>query len=151
VNAPDAPLLVDHAGFYLRPEGRHWLTGAVPQADGPCDPEDFEPDLGLFEEVIWPRLYARAPGFAAVKVLRAWAGHYDFNRFDRNAVVGLWPGRANLYVLTGFSGHGLQQAPAMGRGLAELVTAGRYETLDLSVLGPDRMAEGAPLLEKAVV
>ena len=148
---PDAPLLVDHTGFYLRPEGPYWITATVPQADGPCAPDDFEPDHAQFEEVVWPRLYARAPGFAAVKVLRAWAGHYDYNRLDQNAIVGRWPGRDGLYVLTGFSGHGLQQAPAMGRGIAELILAGAYATLDLSELGPERLARNAPVLEKAVV
>lgn len=148
---PQAPLTVDHTGFYLRPEGEHWITATVPDDDGPCAPDDFEPDLAQFEELVWPRLYARAPGFAAVKVQRAWAGHYDFNRLDANALVGRWPGWRNLYALTGFSGHGLQQAPAMGRGMAELLTAGRFETLDLSELGPVRLHTGARVLEKAVV
>ena len=71
---PDAPLLVD-AGFYLRPEGQHWITATVPKDDCGCDPNDFEPDLHLFEEVIWEQLYARAPGFDAVKVVRHWVGH----------------------------------------------------------------------------
>ena len=148
---PDAPLLVDHSGFYLRPEGKYWLTAIVPKEDGPCAADDFEPDLQDFDEYLWPKLYARAPEFAALKVVRAWAGHYDFNRFDQNAVVGHWPGFSNLYVLTGFSGHGLQQAPAMGRGIAELLTSGRYLSLDLTALRPERIAENTPVLEKAVV
>lgn len=148
---PHAPLMVDHTGFYLRPEGDHWITATVPDDDGACAPGDFEPDLAQFEQLIWPRLYARAPGFAAVKVLRAWAGHYDFNRLDAKALAGLWPGWRNLYALTGFSGHGLQQAPAMGRGMAELVTGGRFETLDLSELAPERLHTGTRVLEKAVV
>ena len=86
-----------------------------------------------------------------MKVLRAWAGHYDYNSVDANALVGRWPGWENLYALTGFSGHGLQQAPAMGRGMAELLAAGRYERLDLSELGAERLVNGARVLEKAVV
>jgi glycine/D-amino acid oxidase-like deaminating enzyme len=148
---PEAPLMVDHTGFYLRPEGRHWIAATIPENDGPCDPADFEPDHALFEEMVWPRLHARAPSFAAVKVLRCWAGHYDYNRLDQNAIVGTWPGWRNLCVLTGFSGHGLQQAPAMGRGMAELLTLGRFETLDLSELGPERLSTGAGILEGSIV
>lgn len=151
VEAPDAPLMVDHQGFYLRPEGPHWITATVPETDGPCDPEDFDPDWRLFEEVIWERLYARAPGFDAVKVLRAWAGHYAYNRFDQNALVGRWPGFDNLFVMNGFSGHGLQQAPAMGRGIAELLLTGGYRSLDLTTLGPERLAQDRPVCELAIV
>lgn len=146
-----APLLVDHTGFYLRPEGRHWLCATVPDTDGPADPEDFEPDHAQFEDLVWPRLHARAPCFDAVKVLRMWAGHYDFNRFDANALVGPVPGFGNLHLAAGFSGHGLQQAPAVGRGLAEMITQGRFVSLDLSDLAPERLWQNRPLLEKGVV
>jgi glycine/D-amino acid oxidase-like deaminating enzyme len=149
--AAHAPLLVDHTGFYLRPEGAHWITATVPERDGPADPDDFEPDLQQFEDLVWPRLYARAPGFDAVKVIRAWAGHYAFNRFDQNAILGRWPGTENLYLMNGFSGHGLQQAPAVGRGIAELILHGGYRTLDLTPLGPERIVSGVPFLERAIV
>lgn len=149
--APDAPLLVDHTGFYLRPEGRHWIAATVPERDGPAAPDDFEPNLQEFDELVWPRLYARAPGFDAVKVLRAWAGHYAYNRFDQNAILGRWPGTENLYLMNGFSGHGLQQAPAVGRGIAELILHGSYRTLDLAPLGPERILENRPFRERAIV
>jgi FAD-dependent oxidoreductase domain-containing protein 1 len=84
---PDAPLLVD-TGFYLRPEQNHWITATVPSDDGPCALDDFEPDLQLFEDMIWAQLYARAPGFDAVKVIRHWVGHYDYNTLDQNAFLG---------------------------------------------------------------
>ncbi|MGY6409966.1 MAG: NAD(P)/FAD-dependent oxidoreductase [Alkalilacustris sp.] len=148
---PEAPLLVDHTGFYLRPEGRHWLCATVPDHDPACDVEDFEPRLQEFEEVVWPRLWARAPEFAAVKVLRAWAGQYDFNVLDQNAIVGPHPGFGGLFVLSGFSGHGLQQAPAMGRGLAEVLLTGGYRTLDLGPLGVERVLAGEAFPEHAVV
>lgn len=148
---PDAPLLIDR-GFWMRPErGGQWLTATVPDDDGPCDINDFEPDLHLFEEVIWEQLYARCPGFDAVKVVRAWAGHYDYNTLDQNALLGALPPLPNLFFATGFSGHGLQQSGAVGRGMAELVLHGGWQSLDLSDLSITRVLAGTPLVERAVV
>ncbi|MFN7223564.1 MAG: NAD(P)/FAD-dependent oxidoreductase [Paracoccaceae bacterium] len=147
---PDAPLLVD-AGFYLRPEQAHWITATVPQDDGPCAPDDFEPDLHLFEDVIWEQLYARAPGFDAVKVVRHWVGHYAYNTLDQNAILGPHPQVPNLFLCNGFSGHGLQQSPAVGRGIAEHIMSGCWQTIDLSDLSVARMLEGRPFREQAVV
>ncbi|SNX73638.1 glycine/D-amino acid oxidase-like deaminating enzyme [Cereibacter ovatus] len=148
---PDAPLLVDR-GFYLRPErGSHWITATVPETDGPCDPNDFEPDLHLFEDVIWEQLYARAPGFDAVKVVRHWVGHYAYNTLDQNAILGPHPDMPNLFLMNGFSGHGLQQAPAVGRGIAEHLLSGGWQSLDLSDLSVTRVLRGQPFRERAVV
>lgn len=151
VREPRTPLVVDHSGIYFRPEGRHWIAAAVPEADGPADPDDFEPDWAQFEDVVWPRLAARAPAFETAKVLRAWAGHYDYNRMDQNGLVGPWPGTENLMLACGFSGHGLQQAPAVGRGVAEHILFGGYSSLDLRDLHPKRIREGRPLREAAIV
>ncbi|OYX11937.1 MAG: FAD-dependent oxidoreductase, partial [Rhizobiales bacterium 32-66-8] len=93
----------------------------------------------------------RVPAFERIRPGRAWAGHYDMNLFDQNAIIGAAPGLANFYLANGFSGHGLQQAPAVGRGLAELIVTGSYQTLDLSPLGYDRIARKEPLLETKVV
>ncbi len=147
---PDAPLLVDR-GFYLRPEDRHWITATVPETDGPCDANDFEPDLHLFEDVIWPQLFARAPCFDAVKVMRHWVGHYAFNTLDQNAILGPHPDVVNLFLMNGFSGHGLQQAPAVGRGLAEHILTGAWQSLDLSDLSVARVLERRPFPERAIV
>jgi glycine/D-amino acid oxidase-like deaminating enzyme len=148
---PDAPLVIDASGVYFRPEGAHWIAGTTPEPDGPCAADDFEPDSELFEAVIWPALHARAPGFDAVRVLRLWAGHYEYNRLDQNAVIGPDPRLAGFFHLTGFSGHGLQQAPAAGRGLAEVLLTGGYRSLDLAELGVARILDGRPFLERAVV
>lgn len=147
---PEAPLLID-GGYYLRPERGHWITATVPADDGPCDPTDFEPDLHLFEEAIWPALYARAPGFDAVKVVRHWVGHYAYNSFDQNALLGPLPAVPNLYFLNGFSGHGLQQSPAVGRGLAEHILTGGWQSLDLSDLSVTRLLDRRKVLETEVV
>jgi glycine/D-amino acid oxidase-like deaminating enzyme len=148
---PRFPLLIDPSGVYVRPEGAGYLCGLSPAETDDPDSTDFEVDHAWFEERIWPVLAARVPAFETIRPGRAWAGHYDLNLFDQNAFVGALPGFDNLYVANGFSGHGLQQAPAVGRGLAELIADGRYVTLDLSSLGYERFPRGAPLVEHAVV
>ena len=147
---PDAPLLVD-SGFYLRPEQGHWITATVPNDDGPCANDDFEPDLHLFEDVIWEQLYNRAPGFDAVKVVRHWVGHYAYNTLDQNAILGPHPDLPNLFFMNGFSGHGLQQSPAVGRGLAEHILTGGWQSIDLSDLSINRVLEGRAFPEAAIV
>lgn len=147
---PRIPLTVDPSGVYVRSEGEIYICGASPPEDAE-PPADFEVDHGFFEETIWPVLARRIPAFESIKPGRSWAGHYDFNTFDQNAILGPVPGLDNVLVATGFSGHGLQQAPGVGRGLAELVAHGRYTSLDLSALDYDRLVAGKPLVEVNVV
>ena len=77
--------------------------------------------------------------------------HYEFNTFDHNAIIGAHTDIPNLLLCNGFSRHGFQQAPACGRGIAELITYGKYHTLDLSALSYERIANNQPLLERAVI
>jgi glycine/D-amino acid oxidase-like deaminating enzyme len=148
---PRFPLLIEPGGTYVRPEGAGYLCGASPPPDRDPDSTDFEIDYTQFEEEIWPTLARYVPAFETIRPGRAWAGHYDMNLFDQNAFVGRLPGAANVYVAAGFSGHGLQQSPAVGRGIAELIAHGRYVALDLSALGYDRYLRNRPLVEHAVV
>ena len=148
---PDCPLMIDPTGVYVRPEGNGFLCGTSPPEDEDPDSTDFEVDHTFFEERIWPVLAERVPAFERIRQGRAWAGHYDMNLFDHNAILGAAPGVDNLLLANGFSGHGLQQSPAVGRGLAELITYGGYRSLDLSPLAYERLTRAAPLLETAVV
>lgn len=133
------PLLVDPSGFYLRPEGKHFLSGlSPPPAEEPAI-LDWEVDYSWFEEHIWPLLAERIPAFEAIKVINAWVGHYDFNAHDENGIIGRHPQISNFYFANGFSGHGLQQAPAVGNAIAELIMYGGYRTIDLHRLGFERI------------
>ena len=148
---PSFPLLIDSNGVYVRPEGSGYICGTAPPPERDPDFEDFEVEYGLFEEIIWPSIAGRVPAFEAIKPGRAWAGFYDVNLFDQNPFVGPAPEVPNFYLANGFSGHGLQKSPAVGRGLSELIVHGAYRSLDLSPLGVERLSENRPLVEKNVV
>ena len=121
-----------------------------PSAEPPATDLDLI-DHAFFDSEVWPRLAGRVPAFASVKVVNAWAGYYDYNTLDQNAVIGAHPTIANLYFANGFSGHGAQQAAGAGRALAELIVHGAFRTIDLTRLGYARIAEGRPLPERNVI
>ena len=149
----DMPLLVDPSGIYVRPEGSVYLTGGAEPEEGDVapDPKDFEVNWPLFEEVVWPALANRIPAFEAIKPTRAWVGHYDYNTLDQNAVIGPHPEVENFLFANGFSGHGLQQAPAVGKSLAELIMHGGYRTIDCTAFGYERVAQGRAFRELNVI
>jgi FAD-dependent oxidoreductase domain-containing protein 1 len=148
---PRCPLLIDPSGLWLRPEGERFLCGIPQDPDPDVSPDDFEIDYGLFEDIAWPILAHRVPAFESVRLASAWVGHYDYNVFDQNAFVGPAPGISNLLLASGFSGHGLQHAPGIGRGLAEHIIYGTFRSLDLAPLSYDRFLNNAPLRELNVI
>jgi sarcosine oxidase len=146
-----APLTVIPGGVYFRPEGRNFLAGLSPEEHQEPGNLDWEVDHNWFEENIWPALAERIPLFEAIKVISAWVGHYDYNALDQNAVIGPHPEVTNFLFANGFSGHGLQQGPAAGNAISELVIDGRYKTIDLARFGFDRIRNNQPLFEKNVI
>ncbi|NNE24485.1 MAG: FAD-binding oxidoreductase [Rhizobiales bacterium] len=147
----DLPLTIDPAGAHMRTDGEYYLAGCPPLEDPAADYDDFEIDHSHWEETVWPILANRVPAFEAVKLINTWVGHYAFNTLDQNAIIGPSSEVTNFIFVNGFSGHGFQQSPAMGRGVSELVTYEEFRTLDLSPLGYDRIERNEPFLEKAVI
>lgn len=150
------PLVVDSSGVYFRregtPAGGTFLAGYSPPDDPDCEgPHDLIVDHELFDEVLWPALAHRVPMFEQIRVTASWAGFYDYNTWDQNALIGVHPQCPNMYHGTGFSGHGLQHGPATGRALAELIVGGHFETLDLKRFAVDRYERGDKIVESEIV
>ena len=147
----DLPLTIDPSGIHVRTDGTYYLAGCPPDEDPAVDYDDFVQDHSLWEEKVWPVLAHRIPQFEAVKLINSWAGHYAFNVFDQNAIIGPHHEVENFLFVNGFSGHGFQQSPAMGRGVSELITYGEYRSLDLSPFHYNRIVSNTPFVEKAVI
>ncbi|MCM5556046.1 FAD-binding oxidoreductase [Pleomorphomonas sp. JP5] len=146
------PLLIDPNGTYVRGDSDGFICGWAPSAeDDPEVEDDFDVDWNLFEDHIWPTIATRVPAFERIKPGAAWAGYYDMCAHDDNVLLGAMPELPNFLLANGFSGHGLQQAPAVGRGLGELVVYGGYRSLDLSELSPTRVRDGRQVREKNIV
>jgi glycine/D-amino acid oxidase-like deaminating enzyme len=148
---PGCPLLIDPSGVWLRPEGTCFLAGAPPRGEDTDDAPLDAIDLEQFDDQLWPTLAARIPAFEALRVRSAWAGYYEMNRFDHNGLVGALPGWDNAYTACGFSGHGMQHALAVGRGMASFIRHGHWGAIDLQALSPERVLRNQPLREINVI
>jgi sarcosine oxidase subunit beta len=125
------PLTIDFSsGFYFHREGPGLAFGGR--------------DDGVFEAAA-----ARLPALVELPVQTSWWGYYDVSP-DWNALVGEAPDVSRFLYATGFSGHGFQQAPAVGEHIAELVV-GREPTLDLSAFSATRFEAGVSRPEHFVV
>lgn len=145
------PLTIEPKGVWFRPEGASYICGVSPEEANDPDSTDFELDYSFYEDLIWPTIANRVPAFEAIKLTRAWVGHYDYNTLDQNAILGPHPEIGNFYFCNGFSGHGLQQSPAVGRATAELIANGAYKSIDLTRFGFERVLRNEPLREINVV
>ena len=148
----DLPLTIDPSGVHVRENGGGtYQCGAHSDIDPAVAYDDFIMDFDIWENHVWPILATRIPQFEAIKIQSEWAGHYAYNTFDHNAIMGPHTEVENFFFLNGFSGHGLQQSPAMGRGTAEMLIYGEYRSLDLSSFNYSRIPDNVPIIEKAVI
>ncbi len=145
------PHVIDITGSFCRPEGQFYLTGNAPLEDPEAALDDYETRHEDFEERVWPTILNRIPQFDAIKLQRYWSCHYDYNTLDYNAIIGPHTEVGNFIFVNGFSGHGLQQSPAVGRAISELVIYGAYRTLDLSEMSYERVQAKRPFLEEAII
>ncbi|ROT72781.1 hypothetical protein C7M84_008826 [Penaeus vannamei] len=158
VHAPDgpgldSPLLIDPNGTYFRREGLGglYLCGQSPTDE--CEPsiENLDVDYDFFESNVWPTIANRVPSFENLKLQSSWAGYYDYNTFDQNGIIGLHPIFTNMFIATGFSGHGIQQAAGVGRAVMESILHGEYQTINLERFGFERVLTNEPLYEQNIV
>jgi FAD-dependent oxidoreductase domain-containing protein 1 len=140
----------DMSGFHWRPETQGYLWGCTPSEEDDPPNKDWDVDYDWFESHVWPLAAHRVPAFEAVKISTAWVGHYDYNWFDQNGIVGRHPTIQNFYFGNGFSGHGIQQGPGTGNAIAELICHGEYRAMDVSALGYERIERKQPLFEKNI-
>ncbi len=147
----DLPLTIDPSGVHMRTDGAYYMAGCPPDEDFAVDYDDFTMDHSIWENKVWPAVANRVPQFEAIKLVNSWVGHYAYNTLDQNAIIGPHTKVRNFVFVNGFSGHGFQQSPAMGRGTAERIIYGEYRTLDLTPFQYDRIEKGEPFDEKAVI
>ncbi len=148
----DLPLTIDPSGVHVRENGGGtYQCGGHSDIDPAVEYDDFAMDHSIWQEHVWPVLATLIPQFEAIKVTSEWGGHYAYNTFDHNAIMGPHTTVENFIFLNGFSGHGLQQSPAMGRGTAEWLTYGEYRQLDMRLFNYERIMRNEPIIEKAVI
>jgi glycine/D-amino acid oxidase-like deaminating enzyme len=146
----DLPLVIDVTGLYFRHETGKVIMAGKSILDEPPG-FNFKVDNAFFNQTMWPILADRIPVFDRLKLIKGWSGLYEINRLDSNALLGEYPGLRGFYMAIGFSGHGFQQAPAVGKAMSELIRLGRYETIDVSPLNYERVISGKLVIEEEVV
>lgn len=149
----NTPLTIDPNGTYFRRDGLggNFIAGRSPAYENEPSVDNLDVDYEYFDSDVWPTLAHRVPSFEGIKVCNGWAGFYEQNTFDENGIIGPHPYYNNLYIATGFSGHGIQQTPAVGRAIAELIIDGCFREVDLSRLSFDRILVQQPMYEVNIV
>lgn len=144
-----ARLTVLPSGLYMAKE-----TGGLMLVSKTLDEDpigfNFSWDEKRFMEIIWPEMAEFNPELETLKLMRGWAGLYAVNTLDANAILGEWPELSGFYLVNGFSGHGFQQAAAVGRHMYEMIM-GKDPSMDLSVFGVDRIIENKPIVTNVIV
>lgn len=149
----DCPLVIDPNGTYFRREGLGglYLCGQSPDEEGEPPIDNLEVDEMFFENNVWPTIASRVPTFENAKLRSSWGGYYDYNTYDQNGIIGLHPLFSNMFIAAGFSGHGIQQSPAVGRAIMECILHGEFNTINLERFGFERFLIGEPLHERNIV
>lgn len=140
------PVLFLPSGLYVIHEGEGLFMVGKSFSNDYIGIDDFTWERKTFEEKVWPELVEYIPEFDRLKILRGWAGLYEVNTLDGNAILGESPQVRGFFLANGFSGHGFQQCHAVGRYIAEFML-GKVPTLDLSIFSPQRILDNKPVYE----
>jgi sarcosine oxidase subunit beta len=137
------PLTIDfHRGWYFRREVDGFLLS------GPLDKEssfNLNIDYGAMAEASENAIY-RVPALERATIARGWAGLYEISP-DNHAILGKVPEAEGFILANGFSGHGFQHSPAVGKVISELIVEGKASTIDISPLSVERFKQGKLILE----
>ncbi|MBT5914197.1 FAD-binding oxidoreductase [Rhodospirillaceae bacterium] len=144
------PFIKTETDLAFRPEGEGF-TGGMPDWSVKAG-WNWELSPSRFEDTVWPALAQRIPSMETIRLERSWRGHYARNKLDYNAIIGPWVADPhNLFIATGFSGHGIMHAPAAGLAISELLLEGQYKTIDLTRFGAERIVTEKPYRELGIV
>ncbi len=147
------PMTIIDNGVYFRPEAGNLLVGRA-------DTEqkfgyDVEPDTHYYEELMNYYMTARIPGMEYCRIVSKasmWGGLYAHNTKDKNAIIGFHPDIESLFLATGFSGHGVMEAPAVGLSVAEFILNKQYITIpDVHDLRFERIRDNKLIKETIVI
>jgi sarcosine oxidase subunit beta len=137
------PLTIDfHRGWYFRREVDGFLLS------GPLDPEssfNLNVDYEAMAEAVGDAIY-RVPALEEARIARGWAGLYEISP-DNHAILGRVPEVEGFVLANGFSGHGFQHSPAVGKVIAELIVDGEAKTIDISPISIERFSRGELIQE----
>jgi len=137
------PLTIDfHRGWYFRPEVDGFLLS------GPLDKEpslNTNIDYEAMGEASENAMY-RVPALERARIARGWAGLYEISP-DNHAILGEVPEVEGLILANGFSGHGFQHSPAVGKVISELIVEGKATSIDITPLSIERFKKDKLILE----
>jgi sarcosine oxidase subunit beta len=134
--------------FYFHREGPGVLMGMGGREEHASF--DTRVDEGFIADELLLAAVELFPPLAAADVRHTWCGLYEMTP-DRHPIIGEAPAVRGFFLANGFSGHGFQHAPIVGKLLAEMIVQGEATTVDVSALCLERFAEGRPLPESHVV
>jgi len=142
-------MMVDPSGVYFHPEATNILGGYADHSEHQGWNLNYDGE-SFFQEKIWMPLFERSTKFEQLKHLTGWGGLYEMTP-DKNAVVGKVEGHKNVFENHGYSGRGAMQSYAAGRGLAELMRKGKFETIDLTPMSGSRFNTNALIPEGLLI
>ncbi|MEW6014236.1 MAG: FAD-binding oxidoreductase [Candidatus Zixiibacteriota bacterium] len=135
---PTFPMVVDvKAGLYFHKESPGLLLGWADKSVPPSFDISVDPE---YTDTILMKALERVPRLETAEVSKAWAGLYETTP-DHHAIIGYAEEIEGIFLVTGFSGHGLMHAPAAGIVTAEILS-GKNPSIDISPLSPHRFSKG---------